>query len=108
MVGKGWKVEETEDKAKPGTIVEPPVCLADSVWSPPRRCWAQKTFAAHKEARRRLALDACFLAGPGLSCPALPWSTMAPVHINKELYGKWPLTTNQKTEKVEKLFEKKK
>lgn len=43
-----------------------------------------------------------------LSCPALPWSTMAPVHINKELYGKWPLTTNRKTEKVEKLFEKKK
>lgn len=40
---------------------------------------------------------------PALSCPAL-----APVHINKELYGKWPLTTNRKTEKVEKLFEKKK
>lgn len=45
---------------------------------------------------------------PCLPWSALPWSTLAPVHINKELYGKWPLTTNRKTEKVEKLFEKKK
>lgn len=32
------------DEARPGTIIGPPVCLADSLWSPPRRWPGTKNF----------------------------------------------------------------
>lgn len=67
----------------------------------------KKTFAGpHKEAWSGVAPGA-YCRGWVCSQPLLP-SPRPTVHINKELYGKWPLTTNRKTEKVEKLFEKKK